>query len=226
MTLFADIQQQVVTNCGGRDNDGFLLSIKFNTNAVLTWLATQAEWPELQRTAEPLMVIGQTSYTKAELGITSLNRLYGIKLFDGVDWRPPMQYLTKVRFDSEVKPYSTTISGKPEVYTVFGGKYVFNLKPDATYLLNLDYYAHPTLVTGDTSEIPYERLDGPLANLLSGYGWLSIGDSSMAEAWFKAGSAQLKAIGIDTTSLLNLRVAPRNEVSNSSQPWTDPFQRR
>lgn len=226
MTTFAEVRLQVQTNCGGRDNEEFQLSIKYNLNALLTWLATQCEWPELQRTAEPNLIVGQASYTKLELEITDIARLYNIKLFDGVDWRPPMQYLTKQRFDAEIKPCSASLADKPSVFTTFGSKYIFNVNPDVAYLLNIDYYAHPTPVTSDTSIIPYDKLDGPIAAILSGYGWLSLGDSSMANVWFKTGTDQLNAIGIDTRSLLNFKPPARGEVVHSSQPWIDPFQRR
>lgn len=227
MTLYADIELQVKTNCGGRDNDEFLASILFNANHVLTWLSTQHRWPELERQATPSLVVDQTSYTKTELGILDVKTIYNVRLFDGSVWWKPMSFLPKHRFDQTVKTGSVWAPGKPESFTMFAQQVVFSRKPDAAYALEIDYVAKPTKLVDGSSVIPYDDLDGALVYLLSGYGWLGIGDGANADKWFKLGVDQLTAIGVDTTSLLNFQHTPNEQVrSSAGQPWLDPFQRR
>lgn len=222
MSTYSQILSQVKINCANRDDDEFVASVMFNTNMILTWLATQAEWQELQTKVSTALVISKQEYTKAELAIPNVRKIYSIRLKRSNVWSRPLQYVTPEMLD---RGYSgVVVNGYPESYTYFGEKYKFNCPAIEPFPCEIKILTKPTLVTNLDSNIPFEDLDGPLTCLVSGFGWLGTGDGSVADKWFKAGGDQLSQLGIDVTTLVNFK-AHSNVRANSGQPWADPFRR-
>lgn len=222
MSTYGQILTQVQANCGGRDNDEFLAAVMFNTNMILRWLATQADWLELQKSVTGTLVVGQQEYTKAQLVIADVSKIYNIQLQVSSMWRPPLPFVPSSGFNTR---FGYTSNSEPSAYTIFAGKYKFSCPPNLAYPVRIEYYAKPTLVTELDSPIPYEDLDGPIACLVSGFGWLGEGDGSVASVWFKQGAAQLQALGVDVTSIMNFSQVPRSSSSTTGTPWLDPFTR-
>lgn len=225
-TKYEVIQAEIQNNCGNRNDDSFLQSIMFKTNMVIRWLATQREWPELQKHVEVALTSGKDIYTLAELSLADKRKIYQMRLYDGTRYYPPLHYAVVKVYTELFVSGATTTSGKPTHCTEFGGQFRLNPEPDSAYTLVIDYIANPGTITGPNSLMPYEDLDGAIACLVTGYAWLGLGDSSIANSWFKTGSDLAKSFGIDTDSLLNFTPQSRTEVSSTGTPWADPFTRR
>lgn len=220
---YEDLQTRVVHNLGNRNNDETLAIIKARTNFVIEWLASQREWDDLQKTISGSLTISQYYYTLAELALTDLDRMYAIKYQHDDRWFPIAQ-VTRNEWNKTYLPNIEMYTGEPQVWCMFGGKIYFFKSPDESYMLEIDYYAKPTKVVDETSEIPFTDMDGFFEAAVTALSYLSLGEQELYKAWWQTAVPMIPAFNSDSMRILNR--ASGGKAPTSSMPWADPFRRK
>jgi len=189
-TTFGELKRLVLQRLAPRSDGQTLLAVEQAINEAQKNIARVKDFDELMvlDTTHASTTADQKLYHIEDVGtyhfdLVRPKDIYTIRLMDEGNSRK-LTYVSPREIDEKV-PYTEIFStGRPKWYTR-RGKYIELFRiPDDTYSLYIMHSQWPTVLSSDTTEIPYDDLDDVIVTLASDIA-LSIVEEGVVGNWFE-----------------------------------------
>jgi hypothetical protein len=220
-TLRLEIQR----NLGGRDDDDTLAANLANANHVQKTLAQLHRFEELEERVSPVLTIAQGVYTQAELDLTALRKIYSFRLIQGTT-SYPVTYMTPARWDERIEPQvPNATSGRPYIYTMWGGNIYFWYIPDETYTCTLRYFKYLTAITNDASEFAIADVNDTFVHAVTSLTAYTFEEFALGDKHAKLASSAMSLFGMEDEIIENFvaGLRPKALSAQAYDYYNNPF---